>query len=39
MIYGDRDAVTQADNLAEHVPHVEENHLAPTTGSTRRGLK
>jgi len=27
MIYGDRDAVAQAGNLAEHVPHVEEVHL------------
>ena len=27
MIYGDRDAVAQADNLAEFVPNVEEIHL------------
>ncbi|MBN9113693.1 MAG: alpha/beta hydrolase [Pseudonocardia sp.] len=27
MIYGDRDAVAQADNLAEFVPGVEEVHL------------
>jgi pimeloyl-ACP methyl ester carboxylesterase len=27
MIYGDRDAVAQAENLAEFVPNVEETHL------------
>jgi pimeloyl-ACP methyl ester carboxylesterase len=27
MIYGDRDAVAQAENLAEFVPNVEEIHL------------
>ena len=27
MIYGDRDAVAQTENLAQHVPDVEEIHL------------